>query len=103
VPAHPPADYASGQPSLTRTKIRQLELAAGAASRKGQVRAGAGARTTDIRAAERALALQAENAYRRTVSDWQATGPSKAGASLPPGRASNRPSQGKAARQTTSP
>ena len=38
-------DYAFGQPSLTRQKIRQLELAAGAPSRKGQVRAGAGART----------------------------------------------------------
>ena len=34
-------DYAYGQPSLTRRKIRRLELAAGAPSRKGQVRAGA--------------------------------------------------------------
>jgi hypothetical protein len=55
-------DYAFGQPSLTRKKIRQLELAAGAPSRKGQVRAGAGDRTSAIRDAEHALALQAESA-----------------------------------------
>lgn len=96
-------DYAFGQPSLTRKKIRQLELAAGAPSRKGQVRAGHGARTTTIRDAERALAAQAESAYRRTIADWQAAGPAKAGASVTPGRASNKPSKGKAARQTTSP
>ena len=96
-------DYAFGQPSLTRRKIRQLELATGAPSRTGQVRAGAGARTNDLRDAERALALQAESAYRRTIIDWQATGPPNAGASVTPGRASQRPSKGKAARQTTSP
>ena len=96
-------DYAFAQPSLTRRKIRQLELAAGAPSRKGQVRAGAGARANAIRDAERALALQAESAYRRTITDWKATGPAKAGASVTPGRASQRPSKGKAARQTTSP
>jgi transposase len=96
-------DYAFGQPSLARKKIRKLELAAGAPSRKGQVRAGAGARTTEIRDAERALALQAETAYRRTIADWKATGPVKRGASVTPGRASQRPSKGKAARQTTSP
>lgn len=96
-------DYAFGQPSLTRKKIRQLELAAGAPSRKGQVRAGHGARTTAIRDAERALAAQAESAYRRTIADWQAAGPAKAGASVTPGRASDRPSKDQAARQTTSP
>ena len=72
-------DYAFEQPSLTRRKIRQLELAAGAPSRKGQVRAGAGARNTDIRDAERALALQAERAYRQTITDWKATGAAKEG------------------------
>ena len=46
---------------------------------------------------------QAEVAYRRLVTDWKATGPAKAGAGATPGRASNRPSKGKAARQTTSP
>jgi len=96
-------DYAYGQPSLTRRKIRQLELTTGAPSRKGQVRAGHGNRTTAIRDSERALALQAENAYRRTIADWKASGPAKTGASVTPGRASQKPSKGKAARQTTSP
>jgi transposase len=98
-------DYAFGQPSLTQKKIRALELAAGAPSRKGQVRAGHGSRTPAIRQAEHALALQAERAYRRTIADWKATGTtaSEAGASVTPGRASQRPSKGKAARQTTSP
>ena len=53
-------DYAYGQPSLTQKKIRALQLAAGAPSRKGQVRAGHGARTAEIRAAEHALARQAQ-------------------------------------------
>lgn len=72
-------DHAYGQPSLTRRKIRQLELATGAPSRKGQVRAGHGNRTTAIRDSERALALQAEHAYRRTIADWKATGPADSG------------------------
>jgi hypothetical protein len=97
-------DYAFAQPTLTRKKIRRLELAAGAPSRKGQVPPGQGVRNKQIREAERALALQAEEAYRRTIADWKATGPAtKAGASVTPGRASKRPSKGKAARQTTSP
>jgi len=96
-------DYAYGQPSLARRKVRQLELAAGAPSRKGQVRAGAGDRNKNIRDAERALALQAEDAYRQTINDWKASGPAKTGARVTPGRASQRPSKGKAARQTTSP
>jgi transposase len=96
-------DYAFGQPSMTRRKVRKLELAAGAPSRKGQVRAGDGARNKQIRDAERALAIQAEDAYRRTIADWKVTRPEKSGASVTPGRASHRPSKGKAARQTTSP
>ena len=72
-------DYAFGQPSLTAKKIRALELATGAPSRKGQVRAGDGARTPAIREAEHALALQAEHAYRRTISDWKAAGDDEGG------------------------
>ena len=72
-------DYAFGQPSLTRRKIRKLELAAGAPSRKGQVRAGDGLRNKQIRDAERALAAQAEDAYRRTIADWKATRPAEGG------------------------
>ena len=56
-----------------------------------------------VREAERELARQAEVAYARTVRDWHATQAAKVGASVTPGRASNRPSKGKAARQTTSP
>src|SRR5512132_1966093 len=96
-------DYAFRQPTLTRKKIRRLELAAGAPSRKGQVRPGDGLRNKSIRDAERALATQAEDAYRRTISDRKATRPLKTGASVTPGRASNRPSKGKAARQTQVP
>jgi hypothetical protein len=96
-------DYAYGQPSLARQKIRRLELTAGAPPRKGQVRPGHGARNPAIRDAERAIAQQAENAYRRTIADWKAIGPGRADAGATPGRASQRPSKGKAARQATSP
>lgn len=71
-------DYAFAQPSLTRQKIRGLELAAGAPSRKGQGGRGGGARNPAVRATERELARQAEAAYRRTIDDWRATGPAKA-------------------------
>jgi transposase len=83
-------DYAFAQPSLTPRKIRRLELAAGVPSRKGQIPPGKGLRNQQLREAERALALQAENAYRRTIADWNATGPTRAGASVTPGRASQR-------------
>lgn len=81
-----------GQPSLTQKKIRALQLAAKAPSRKGQVRAGQGARTVEIRAAEQSLARQAQSAYERTIADWKATG-DKAGASVTPGHASPRSSK----------
>lgn len=68
-------DYAYGQPSLARQKIRRLELAAGAPRRKGQGRTRGGMRNPDVRAAERELALQAEAAYRRSIADWQASRP----------------------------
>jgi hypothetical protein len=83
--------------------IRTLELAAGAEPRKGQRRTAGGNRNKTIRDAERALARQAESAYRQTIADWKASEPAKTGASVTPGRASQRPSKGKAARQITSP
>jgi transposase len=82
-------DYAFGRPSLTRKKLRQLELAAGAARGKGQP--GVWAANKALREAELELARQAETAYRRLVSDWQ---PNK-GAGATPGRASSKPSSGK--------
>ena len=56
-----------------------------------------------MRDAERALAQQAELAYKRNVADWQATRPAKAGASATRGHAFKEPSKGKAAWQTTAP
>jgi transposase len=85
-------DYAYARPTLVRTKLRRLHLAAGA---EPPVTPSAKGRTRDQ---ERALAEQAESAYRRLVADWKA-----AGAGATPGRASQRPSKGKAARQATSP
>ena len=75
-------DYAHQQPSLTRKKLRRLEITAGA--RKNTLRA-AGIWSTNemMRAAELELARQAEVSYKRTVTDQQAGAPArKAGASV---------------------
>ncbi len=85
-------DYAYARPTLVRSKVRRLHLAAGAEPPTSPNTKG---RTRDQ---ERALAEQAEAAYQRLVADWKA-----AGAGTTPGRASNRPSKDKAARQATSP
>jgi transposase len=83
-------DYAYAQPSLTKKKLRRLELAAG--PQRGKVKPGIWAANTAMREAERELARQAEIAYARTVADWQAQ---RKGAGATPGRASSRPSSGK--------
>ncbi len=85
-------DYAFGQPSLTKKKLRRLELQAGAP--RGKLKPGIWAANNAMRTAERELAHQAEVAYQRTVADWQANSAGK-GASATPGRASQRPSKGK--------
>jgi transposase len=95
-------DYAYQQPSLTKKKLRQLQITAGA-ERYTPAASGIYSANSAVREAERELARQAETAYTRTVRDWHAAQSNKAGASVTPGRASNRPSKGKAARQTTSP
>jgi hypothetical protein len=92
-------DYVFGRPAMTRNKIRRLELLAGAPAQKGRKRVGGG-KSKAVFEAERALSSQAEAAYQRLVSDWTATRPARAGAGATPGRASQRPSKGKAARQT---
>ena len=85
-------DYADGQPSLTQKKMRRLEVQAGAPRWQGGRHVWS---TNDaMRPAERALAEQAELAYRRNVADWQATRPTKAGASATQGHASTEPSRG---------
>jgi transposase len=83
-------DYAYAQPSLTKKKLRRLELTAGAP--KGKVKPGIWAANTAMRQAERELARQGELAYRRTVADWQAHN-KRAGAT--PGRASQGRQSGK--------
>ena len=82
-------DYAFGRPSLTRKKLRQLELAAGAA--RGKRQPGVWGANKALREAELELARQAETAYRRLVHDWQ---PNQ-GAGATAGRASSKPSGGK--------
>jgi transposase len=92
-------DYAFARPAMTRNKIRKLELLSGAPPQKGR-KGIAGGKSKAVFEAERELSRQAEAAYRRLVSDWQASGPRKLGAGATPGRASQRPSKGIAARQT---
>ena len=92
-------DYAFARPAMTRNKVRQLELLAGAPPQKGR-HGIAGNKSKALYESERELSRQAEAAYWRLVSDWRASGPRKAGAGATPGRASSGPSKGKAARQT---
>jgi transposase len=91
-------DYAFAQPSLTRKKMRRLELAAGAPRYQGG--RSIWSTNTAMRNAEREVALQAQRAYERTVKDRQEQ---KKGADATPGRASRGPSRGQVARQTNRP
>ncbi|MBV9416656.1 MAG: IS110 family transposase [Solirubrobacterales bacterium] len=82
-------DYAHQQPSLTRKKLRRLEITAGAAK---NTRRAAGTWSTNqlMRVAERELAEQAEASYNRMVQDQRAGAPAKTakvGASATPERA----------------
>jgi transposase len=70
-------DYAHQQPTLTKKKLRQLELTAGAPKHaKTKVDAFISANKT-IREAERELAEQAEISYKRLVQDQQAGAPAR--------------------------
>ena len=88
-------DYAYAQPSLTRKKLRRLELRAGAP--KGKVERGVWSTNAAMRRAERELGRQGEVAYERTVADWKAQQSKRKGAGATPGRAS------RAARQESAP
>ncbi len=90
-------DYAYARPAMTRNKIRQLELLAGAPSQKG-CKGIAGGKSRAVFDAERELSRQAEIAYRRLVSDWHSSRPKQTGAGATAGRAS--PTRSQAARQT---
>jgi transposase len=91
-------DYAFARPSLTREKIRKLELATGAHRQRGK-QIGVWA-TKEQHRLDKELAVQAEIAYRRLVQDWQ---PAITGTGAAPGRATRGPSSGQAARQETAP
>jgi transposase len=91
-------DYAFARPAMTRNKVRRLELLAGAPSQKGR-KGIAGGKSKAVFEAERELSRQAEVAYQRLVNDWRSSRP-RTGAGVTPGRATPRPSKGKAARQT---
>jgi len=74
-------DYAHQQPSLTKKKLRRLEITAGAPK---YTRRSAGIWSTNdlMRDAELELARQAEASYKRMVQDQQAGAPArKVGAS----------------------
>jgi hypothetical protein len=74
-------DYAHQQPSLTKKKLRRLELTAGAPKYAKTAR-GTWSSNLAIRRAERQLAEQAEVSYKRMVTDQQARAPArKVGAS----------------------
>jgi transposase len=90
-------DYAFAQPSLTKKKMRRLELAAGARRCQG----GRDIWSTNLamRQAERELALQAQRAYERTVKDRA----QQSGASATAGHAFKGSSKEHVARQTSRP
>jgi transposase len=71
-------DYAHQQPSLTKKKLRRLELTAGAPKYAKTAR-GTWSSNLAIRQAERALAEQAEASYKRLVKDQQSGAPARKG------------------------
>lgn len=93
-------DYAFGRPSLTRHKLRRLELMAGDPPRRGQRSGSKASKREQLH--ERELSERFEQAYRRLVADWQQQ-PKRDGAGATPGRASSRPSVRQAARQGSVP
>jgi hypothetical protein len=80
-------DYAHQQPSLTKKKLRRLEITAGAPKYAKSAR-GIWSSNQAIRQAERQLAEQAEASYKRLIQDQRAGAPArKVGASTTPERA----------------
>ena len=96
-------DYAFARPSLVRKKLRDLELAAGAAPLPTRHRGQRVSASAAERHAEQQLVEHAETAYKRISADWAASQPAKAGAGATQGRASTRPSTRQAARQAQAP
>jgi hypothetical protein len=80
-------DYAHQQPSLTKKKLRRLEISAGV-PKYAKSATGVWSANDAVREAERELARQAETSYQRLVQDQRAGSPAKrAGASATPERA----------------
>src|ERR1700674_1307274 len=86
-------DYAFGRPSLTRRKLRALELKTTDGWRRGRYSRPRVHETKQDREREQEFARQAEIAYRRLAQDWQPKPKSGAGATR--GRASSKPTSGK--------
>jgi transposase len=77
-------DYAHQQPSLTKKKLRRLELTAGAPKYTRTAR-GIWSANDAVRQAERELVAQAEASYKRLVTDQRAAAPARnVGASATP-------------------
>src|SRR6266542_2891733 len=68
-------DYAYARPSLVAQKLRALELAAGAPSRRGQRGSTYAYNLKRVRERERALSEQAELAYVELTERWRKRGP----------------------------
>jgi transposase len=80
-------DYAFGRPSLTRRKLRALELKTQEGWRRGRYSGPRVNESRKEREREAEFAQQMETAYRRLVQDWQPK-PKKSGAGATRGRTS---------------
>ena len=77
---HKDEDYAFARPSLNAHKRRQLELAAGAESRRGPVRGPShDYHIKQLRDQEAAIVEQQERAYEVMISHWQTQKPAAQG------------------------
>ncbi len=101
--AHHRAGLRVQTPDHLERKLRALELRAGAPKRHGTQHQNGTLTIKERTLQERQLTEQAELAYQRLIDDWKATAPSQNSADAAPGRASQRPSSGKAARQRSAP
>lgn len=70
------ADYLWARPALVASKVRAMELQAGAPPKKGGKRGPAYAYNVKaLRDQERTIAAQAERAYEHMVANWRLKGP----------------------------
>lgn len=70
-------DYTWVRPALMARKMRTLELAAGLPARRGQRGATHAYNLPEQRRADRAVAEQAESAYRHMTQGWRKRGPDR--------------------------